>query len=753
MPSDPTPAPISEPTPLRTAPGRVVYSHPRTGTSTGKVTKHFLAATFLARLRDRSRAEAEYNALEQLQGLGVPVPCPLEHGPHPEGGFLVSMELLHGAQTAGKALADAVAEPVTHRKLLTKFARLLGVMHNAGLDQGDLHAGNALVDESGRAFAIDFHKAKLRAPGSLSRKVLERDLVVLCASHRERLSPRDQARFLIAWFHALEPRTRARLPKLMDLAASIQKKAVLRRRGICASYQQPGSRWFRASSSVRILDANELKALTLTQTTPDTRLFVRSELDFEQLSGLLTRCRPHLNARVQGPRLLEGCGLFLATGSEAEVREIWGRAVRIFSHSLPGPWPLAFCLGPRPFVLLEFSTGAEGPSRDRPIGLSRPRELSTAPTKLELAELSAELSDRGLELSRGIPAAFWATEDGRLCLSPFAELVAKRTGEPDAMAKRKRRESRKQLFQLWPKCNGPITRPAVRAGLYGLAAAARTTSLQTQILTNLEVAFPGDDQRKKRKRIAGHVRHHIARLAAEWGRLGRGVCERDWLESRVALDESMEHFDELHKRGKGVLIVTPHLGNWELLAPKLVARGCRGAVVGRRRLRDPSGTLLERMRTPWGFDTLPQDGSPREILRRLRDGQVIGILPDLEVPRLAGTRLPFLGKDALVMTAPAALARAAKLPLLPATCVLNETEAGGPDARSPYQIRFGEPIPRDPADPNEVATATWLRTFESWIRDAPSQWIWYQDRWRTPPSPADSVPLSSLRAAQKNAQA
>ena len=105
------------------------------------------------------------------------------------------------------------------------------------------------------------------------------------------------------------------------------------------------------------------------------------------------------------------------------------------------------------------------------------------------------------------------------------------------------------------------------------------------------------------------------------------------------------------------------------------------------------------------------------------------------------------------MSAPAALARAAKVPLLPATCVLDETEASGPDTRTPYRIRFGTPILRDPADPNEVATAAWLRTFESWIRGAPSQWIWYQDRWRTPPSPADSVPLSSLRAAQKKSQA
>jgi KDO2-lipid IV(A) lauroyltransferase len=717
------------------------------------VTKHFLGATFAARFRDRSRAKAEFDALSKLQSLGVPVPRPLEYGPHPEGGFLVSMQLLQGARTADEALADAAADPVAHHALLTKLAHLLAALHNAGLDQGDLHGGNALVDESGRAFGIDFHKAKLRAPGSLSGALLERDLVVLCASHRERLSPRDQARFLVAWFRELEPTTQLRLPSLRHLAGSVERGAVRRRRKVCAAYEQPGSRWFRASSSVRFCDAQETSALLPSDTSIETRIFARSSLDTERLSTLLKLCRPHLETKVQGAHILDGRGLFLAMGSEAEVQRLWGRAARIQSHNLAGPWPLALGLGQHPFVLLEFVTRTGGPSLDRPIGLYRPRELSIAPTAQEFAELGQALSDRGLQLSRGLPAAFWATQEGRLCLSPFAELVAIQTDAPDARAKNKRRESRQQLFQLWPKCNGPIARPIVRAGLHGLAAAARLTSLQTQILTNLKVTFPGDEQRTKRRRIAGYVRQHMARLASEWGRLGRGPSERDWLESRVVFDESIEHFDELHSRGKGVLIVTPHLGNWELLAPKLVARGCRGAVVGRRRLRDPGGALLEHMRAPWGFDTLPQDGSPREILRRLRDGQVIGILPDLEVPRLAGTRLPFLGKEALVMTAPAALARAAKVPLLPATCVLDETAVGGPQARSPYRIHFAKPIERNPADSNDVATSAWLHVFESWIRRAPSQWIWYQDRWRTPPSPADSVPLSSLRAAQKRSQA
>jgi KDO2-lipid IV(A) lauroyltransferase len=651
----------------------------------------------------------------------------------------VTIEAIPGALTADRALGRSATPG-----LLRELGGLLASLHNAGVDQGDLHGGNALVDAEGVAWGIDFHGARLRSPGALGIEILGRDLAVLCASHRERLSARQRARFFLAWRRALSPHLASALDRARGFLESVELRGKELRFGACAKYAEPTSRWFRESGSCRCLVTTDAKGPSV---EPPTRtLFARRDIP----STLAKDWIRIVDASPVGRPPQLPPGLWLLRTDASQARQLWGRAARLSAHGLPGPRPAILSLGAQPWVLLEF---APGPNADAQSPARHPiHELTIAPTSAQFAALDSQLEYRGLALARGLPAAFWQAESGQLCLSPHAEFVARKQAPPDRAAKHKRRDSRQKLFRTWPHFQAPLARPFVNMGLHAAAASARFSPLQSQILSNLEVAYPGPENRKKRHRTAAHVRHHMARLAAEWGRLGRGDTERDWLQSRVTLDESVAHFDELLARGRGVLIVAPHLGNWELLAPTLVARGCRGAVVGRRRLRDPGGALLEHMRAPWGFETLPQDGSPREILRRLRDGQVIGILPDLEVPRLAGIRLPFLNKEALVMTAPAALARAAKVPLLPATCVLDESTAMGPNASAPYRIHFGEPIARGLEKDNEPATLAWISVFEEWIHRAPSQWIWYQDRWRTPPSAADAVPLASLRAAQKDSK-
>lgn len=688
--------------------------------SGAKIVKRFRARATYARFFDKARATREFQGLRKLEARRVRVPHAIEIGREEDGTWVVSLEAIPGALTATAALEAASNKGA----LLVALAQLLADLHNAGADQSDLHGGNALVDLDGNCYGIDFHGARIRAEGTLGRSTLLRDLSVLAASHREWIRPSERSRFLVAWLRALAPAQRAQIGPRSNFARAIEQRGVSIRRKACAEYEHQSSRWFRDSSSCRL--------------TGET-LFASRALPQDLSSNLVRQIE-------EGTQQLPS-GLWLFRGTEPEVRNLWGRAARISAHRLPGPRPCLMSLGDNPWVLLEF---ALQDSPDAQFGECGIFELSIGPTRDQFAPLERALADRGLALRRGMPAAFWSTVHGQLCLSPHAELIPSTTRTQSKDAKHKRRESRQKWFQMWPRFQAPGIRPLANFGLHSLAACARVTPLQKSILANLAVTYPGPENEKRRRQIATHVRHHMARLAGEWGRFGRGEAERDWLESRVCLDDSISLFDEQLARGRGVLIVTPHLGNWELLAPKLVARGCSGAVVGRRRLRDPAGALPEQMRAPWGFDTLPQDGSPREILRRLRAGQVIGILPDLEVPRLAGIRLPFLGKEALVMTAPAALARAARVPLLPATCVLDETPDGRPDAHSPYRLKFAPPIERRAIDGNEPATRAWIDVFEDWIHKAPSQWIWYLDRWRTPPSPADAVPLATLRASQKD---
>jgi KDO2-lipid IV(A) lauroyltransferase len=184
----------------------------------------------------------------------------------------------------------------------------------------------------------------------------------------------------------------------------------------------------------------------------------------------------------------------------------------------------------------------------------------------------------------------------------------------------------------------------------------------------------------------------------------------------------------LAARGRRGLLISPaHIGNWALLAAALRRRGLDGAVVGRRRRDDPSSDWLIEMRRAYGVTTIAQDERPRQLVELLRSGKTLGILCDLAVKQLDGEELPFFGLPAMTMTAPAALARAAHLPLVPVRCVARGER---------YVLSAEEPLhlDRDLARRDRGAATRELLTrmnavFERWIRETPEQWAWHQRRW------------------------
>lgn len=281
----------------------------------------------------------------------------------------------------------------------------------------------------------------------------------------------------------------------------------------------------------------------------------------------------------------------------------------------------------------------------------------------------------------------------------------------------------------------------LRGALGGLAALGRFTAFERRSLANLELALgPGDH-----RAIARGVRAHTARLALEWARLARASrsdAERartaDWVRESVALDPSIERLREAYAAGRGVLIVTAHLGDWELLAARLRVEGFPGAVVGRVKPNDPIADWLRDLRGAFGLPTLDQEGHPRPLLAALRAGGLLGLLTDLAPRHVAGELAPFFGRPALTMTAPAALARATGLPLVPVRCVADGAR---------YVLTVDEPLRLDAARDRAGARADLLArmnaVFERWIRAAPEQWAWHQPRWelhrglaRTPPAAA-----------------
>ena len=306
------------------------------------------------------------------------------------------------------------------------------------------------------------------------------------------------------------------------------------------------------------------------------------------------------------------------------------------------------------------------------------------------------------------------------------------------MAEPLRRRVRKRVIDALSAAT-TVGDPVVGALLRGASEMLRWSRYERVARANLTRAFGAELSEAQRARIARGVRLHSARIVHEWlrmARASRSPTEREriqrWIEGAVELDPSCARLDELMRGGRGLLIVTAHIGNWELLAAALRRRGLDGAVVGLRKRADPSSDWLVTMRAGLGVQSLAQDDSPRAMLTLLRRGRTLGILCDLEVKRLAGEFVPFFGRPALTMTAPAALARASGLPLVPLRCVRRGTR---------YVLSVDEPLElRATSDRRADAVELLARmnaTFERWIRETPEQWAWHQPRWSvTPDGPA-----------------
>ena len=297
------------------------------------------------------------------------------------------------------------------------------------------------------------------------------------------------------------------------------------------------------------------------------------------------------------------------------------------------------------------------------------------------------------------------------------------------MKKTLRRELRARALRTLVRAGVLVPTPIVRGVLSAASPLAGFSRYERRTLANLELALGTETDEPRRRRIARGVRLHAARIFPEWLRLARGGSG-DWIDRAVELDPSIEILRSEVARGRGVLVVTAHLGNWELLCARLRRLGLDGAVVGYERAGDPSSAWLAEVRRAYGVATLPQRTSAREVLRVLQRGLVVGLLADLEARAIDGEFLPFFGVPALTMTAPAALARAAGLPLLPARCVV------GPDGR--YRLSVEPPLGLDPALGRREATIDLAErlngVFERWIRENPEQWAWHQPRWRTRPA-------------------
>ncbi len=239
-------------------------------------------------------------------------------------------------------------------------------------------------------------------------------------------------------------------------------------------------------------------------------------------------------------------------------------------------------------------------------------------------------------------------------------------------------------------------------------------------LTNLSFAFPDLDE-AHRNRIINGVFHSIARLLVAIARAPslNKTNIREWIEY-----EGLENYLEAKREGKGVLVATAHLGNWELSAfsHALMTEPMNVMV---RPLDNPLiDQLVERRRTASGNCLLFKRDAARLVLKALRNNEAVGILIDQNTAPAEGVFIDFFGKQACAGTAFVKLASHSGAAVIPGFALWDH-------ARKKYVLRF---YPKAELTGDTLADTQRIHSLiENVIREYPDQWMWIHRRWKTRP--------------------
>jgi len=244
----------------------------------------------------------------------------------------------------------------------------------------------------------------------------------------------------------------------------------------------------------------------------------------------------------------------------------------------------------------------------------------------------------------------------------------------------------------------------------------------------------------------GLTEPEVARIArASYASLGRTTIEttllptysREQVLELVERTDGWEHVDRALADGRGLMIVTGHLGNWELGGSYLAARGIPLEAVARRMENPLFDAYLTETRRRIGMTVIHDADAVRRVPRAMREAHAVAFLVDQGAVGLASTWVPFFGRYAKTPRGPAVFALRLKSPLIFA-CALRQ-----PSGR--FVIHF-EPVSVETtgtldADVDRIV-ASYTSTLERWVRRAPEQYFWHHRRWKhqrpgTPPELGD----------------
>ncbi len=278
-----------------------------------------------------------------------------------------------------------------------------------------------------------------------------------------------------------------------------------------------------------------------------------------------------------------------------------------------------------------------------------------------------------------------------------------------------------QVFGLLPR---PLSRrlgAAVGAIAYTVLGRLRSVGER-----NLELAYPSLDG-KERTHLLKKLYRNLGWQMAEFCQMPSYTRANS---ARFLRCEGLDHYVKAQSAGRGVLIVTGHLGAWELSSFYHSLMGYPMSMVIRRLDNARLDRYVNRIRCLHGNRVLHKDDFARGLIGAMRKGETVGILMDTNMTPPQGLFVDYFGHQACTASGLARVAAKTGAAVLPGFMVWEEAEQA-------YVLRFGEQLELSStvdAEADVIAnTQLCTAAIENWVRRYPDQWLWVHRRWKTRP--------------------
>lgn len=242
---------------------------------------------------------------------------------------------------------------------------------------------------------------------------------------------------------------------------------------------------------------------------------------------------------------------------------------------------------------------------------------------------------------------------------------------------------------------------------------------------NAYLAFGRELSQNQLKTLARKCFINMGKMAVDVIRIRRHYDD----ELRNLIDiEGLENLDPVYNKGHGVIVPTGHIGNFELLAVHFARMGYKVGVIGRR-LYDPRfDELIRTGREQMGMKVFDTRQSPREMMRWLKDGGMLGVLMDTDSFRVRSMFIPVFGRLSHTPVGQSILALRTDTPVVPIICLRNGSR---------YKIKVWPEIKIERTENFEHdvynLTKECTRIWEKIVKENKDQWIWIHNRWHNRP--------------------